>query len=109
MLRYVPLRKRAPVEFSASSPIVAVYRSGDHFTVSHGNRRVTRLYPQYFEYDDSLSELTVEADGRTQVVRLGSVVPAAESFMVAPQAGTYYLLVHSYSGSGSYTLEADVA
>ena len=47
-------------------------------------------------------------DGQYDVASYG--VTADELVTVQnPKAGTYYILVHSYSGAGSYTVEVDVA
>jgi len=48
------------------------------------------------------------ADGQYDAVSYG--VTADELVTIAnPQAGAYDILVHSYRGAGSYTLEVDVA
>jgi hypothetical protein len=85
-LRYVPMKKDGELHYEASSPLVAIQRSGNSFRVSYGNRRVTRLHPQFFEYDAGLEEVRMDIDGRTQLARVGTVVTVREQFTVlAPE------------------------
>ena len=81
-LGYVPLKKGEALRYEASSPLVAIEPAGDSFRVSYGNRRVTRLHPQFFEYDDAVSQVRLEVDGDERVAAVGSVVPVRERFTV---------------------------
>jgi len=85
-LGYVPLKKGEALRYEASSPLVAIEPAGDSFRVSYGNRRVTRLHPQFFDYDDALSEVRLEVDGHERRAPMGSVVPVHDRFTVhAPE------------------------
>jgi hypothetical protein len=86
-LSYIPLKKASEIVFSPSSPLVAVVESGESYRVFHGNRRVTRLYPQYFEYDSSIDAITIEVDGDERKVEFGNMVEVAQSFRVVPEKG----------------------
>ena len=86
-LRYVPLKKDEEIHYEASSPLVAITRTGDGYRVSYGNRRVTRLHPQFFEYDASLEAVSMDVDGDERRVPVGSVVTVRETFAVSPTPG----------------------
>ncbi|MBE9535173.1 MAG: hypothetical protein IMF03_09235 [Proteobacteria bacterium] len=86
-LGYIPLKKAAEIVFIPSSPLIAVVESGESYRVFHGNRRVTRLYPQYFEYDSSINAITIEVDGDERKVDFGNMVEVAQSFLVVPEKG----------------------
>ena len=86
-LRYFPLKKGASVEYTPSNPLLAVVGGDKSYEVYYGNRNVTRLDPQYFEYDTSIPALSMVVDGRDETVRFGSVVPVRESFLVRPEDG----------------------
>ncbi len=86
-LRYVPLKKGASIDFEASNPLLAVTGNGKSYRVSYGNRRMTYLHPQYFEYDDSIDKVLLHIDGKAVEASLGTVVPVKESFIVEPVAG----------------------
>lgn len=86
-LRYVPLREDSQVEFSASSPLVAITRKDGGYRVNYGNRRVTDLHPQYFTYDDSLQMVNMHLDGIPTQVEPGSLVDVRNSFKVEDMEG----------------------
>ena len=86
-LGYIPLKKASEIVFRPSSPLVAVVESGESYRVFHGNRRVTRLYPQYFEYDSSINAITIKIDGDERKVDFGNMVKVGRSFLVVPEKG----------------------
>jgi len=86
-LRYVPLREDSHVEFSASSPLVAITRRNNAYRVNYGNRRVTDLQPQYFDYDDSLSSIQMQIDGQARHVTPGTIVDVVKTFRVEEMEG----------------------
>lgn len=99
-LSYIPLKKAAEIVFSPSSPLVAVVESGKSYRVFHGNRRVTRLYPQYFDYDSSISNITMEVDGDEREVGFGNMVEVAKSFRIVPEKG-YRVNVIGFTKTGT--------
>jgi hypothetical protein len=81
-LGYVPLKKGAELVYTASSPLVAILDGEDGYRVSYGNRRITRLSPQFFEYDDGMSDVALRIDGVPRRIPLGSQVDVSSSFSV---------------------------
>ncbi len=86
-LGYIPMRRDRPLEFTASNPLLAIVGERDRYRVRYGNRHVTLLEPEYFEFDDSLEAVELEIDGETRRVSPGSVVRVAEWFRVRPRDG----------------------
>ena len=86
-INYVPIKKESAIEFRTNNPLVAVINSNKTFKVRFGNRSVTTLNPEYFHYDNSLNEVEIEIDGIESRIALGSVVPAANSFLILPIPG----------------------
>ncbi|MDX1513142.1 MAG: M99 family carboxypeptidase catalytic domain-containing protein [Gammaproteobacteria bacterium] len=86
-LGYVPLKKNSEIQYRANNPLVAILNQGTHFKVSYGNRSVTELHPQFFEYDTSRHFIGLEIDGNRRTVGFGRVVEARDSFRVEPQEG----------------------
>jgi hypothetical protein len=86
VLGYVPM-KRSGVDFASSSPLVALVPQGAGYNVWYGNRRLTRLQPQFLDYDDGLDEVTLAVDGETRSVPFGSIVPVKEVFAALAPAG----------------------
>lgn len=81
-IRFVPLKKDAPLNVNSRNPLVAVINEKNNYRVQYGNRHVTRLLPQYFEYDDSLSGIDMMIDGKPQFVPFGSHVQVDKYFKV---------------------------
>jgi len=86
-INYFPLKKNAELVFRASNPLVAITSKGNEYRVNYGNRRITRLRPQFFEYDSSLNSIVMEVDGIPRIVNVGSIVEVNDHFMVEPRAG----------------------
>jgi len=88
-LTYVPMKKDAPMELKGTKPLLALLKEKKNSTwrVAYGNRTITRLSPQYMEFDESLSTLEVEQDGTTTSVPLGRLVTVTDSFLIKSAQG----------------------
>ncbi len=86
-LGYIPMRRDGPLEFRASNPLLAIVGERDRYRVRYGNRHVTLLEPQYFEFDDSLEAIGLDVDGEHRTVAPGTVIRVGEWFRVKPRAG----------------------
>ena len=81
-LRFIPMKKGAPIDYSASNPLIAVLNQDRHYNIRYGNRSVTRLMPQYFDFDNSLTTVKLTVDGVEREVRLGGVIAVNDHFQV---------------------------
>ncbi|PLY13943.1 MAG: deacylase [Sedimenticola sp.] len=97
---YVPLQKNAELEFKPSNPLIAVTRKGKGYKVNYGNRSVTYLQPQFFDYDHSLDTITMEIDGVERDVHVGSVIEVQDNFQVNPQTDDYRVNVIGWTKQG---------
>ncbi|VAX11909.1 Putative periplasmic protein [hydrothermal vent metagenome] len=86
-LTYVPLKKSAPVDLDSNSPLMAIINDRNGYKVRYGNRHVTYLQPQYFDYDSSLEKVSLEVDGQAKTITLGSIVDIKNSLLVDPLPG----------------------
>lgn len=86
-IRFVPLQQDALSQFIANNPLVAITPKKDGYFVSYGNRRMTNLDPEYFDYDHSLSTIKMEIDGKQRDVAIGSIVQVKKNFNVSPLEG----------------------
>ncbi len=98
-LNYVPIKKDAPINYVASNPLIAVLDKKNAFHVRYGNRSVTRLVPQFYNFDDSLSQIDMQVDGEVKTVSLGDIVNVRETFQVLPLEG-YRVNVIGYTRTG---------
>ena len=83
-LNFVPMKKNAPVELKRTKPLLALLQEKKNSTwrVAYGNRTLTRLSPQYMDFDESLSSVNIVQDGKDVSVSVGQVVTVTESFRV---------------------------
>ncbi len=86
-INYFPMRREAGLDYLSSNPLVALVPNGDRVRVSYGNRRMTLLKPQFFDYDDSIDQVVMELDGVRREVPFGTTATAAQRFSVHPPEG----------------------
>ena len=98
-LSYVPIKRDGDIDFSASNPLIAVLNNKKVINVRYGNRSVTKLVPQYFNFDDSIKSIGMEIDDLDQQVELGGVVKVQHHFKVKPMPG-YRVNVIGFTRSG---------
>lgn len=98
-LNYVPLKKGSDIEFIPSNPLIAILHAGKKYRIFHGNRRITNIYPQYFEYDSSIDAITLWVDGRETEAKFGEIINVDKSFKVIPLDG-YRVNIIGFSKPG---------
>jgi hypothetical protein len=86
-LNYFPLPRATELDYLSSNPLVALVPSGDRVRVSYGNRRLTLLQPQFFDYDNSIAKVEMEIDGVRREVPFGTIARVGERFSVHPPEG----------------------
>ncbi|SBW03079.1 Purine nucleoside phosphorylase [uncultured delta proteobacterium] len=88
-LTFVPMKKGAPVELKGTKPLLAMLQEKKNasWRVAYGNRTLTRLSPQYMDFDESLSSVDTVQDGKTASVPLGQLVTVTDSFLVKSVKG----------------------
>ncbi|HID31715.1 MAG TPA: hypothetical protein EYP19_17175 [Desulfobacterales bacterium] len=86
-LDYIPLKKASAIAFTPRNPLITIVGSGESYKVYYGNRRLTRLYPEYFDYDSSITAITLQIDGTEKNVEFGQMVDVDHSFRVVPRTG----------------------
>jgi len=86
-LRFFPLKKGDALDFIASNPLLAVIPDKNALSIHHGNRRLTRISPSYYDYDHELRQIEMVVDGRPVTVGFGEIVDAKDSFMIHPIEG----------------------
>jgi hypothetical protein len=86
-INYVPIQKNSTIVFSTNNPLVAIVNTAKSYKVRYGNRGFTTLKPEYFDYDNSLSEIPIEIDGVKSQVPIGSMVTVSKNFKIQPMRG----------------------
>lgn len=86
-LNYFPLRKGSEQKIVSNNPLATVVNNGNHYRIHYGNRRMTILMPEYFEFDDSISEYDFSVDGEPKKVKFGSTLEVGREFIAEPKDG----------------------
>ncbi len=81
-ITYFPVEKGSKITFKPSSPVMTVIKEKGKYIVYYGNRRLTTLVPQYFEYDKFDGHIKVDIDGKIHDVTLGSLIKVKDYFNV---------------------------
>ncbi len=84
VIKYLPMPKKGSIDYKASNPLTAVVKDGKAYSVHYGNRRLTKLVPEYFDYTPSLKSVEVEIDGFKTNVPIGSLVRAKKYIKIMP-------------------------
>lgn len=98
-LNYVPLKKHSSLEYKKNNPLIAVIKTNNTLRVRYGNRYVTSLNPQYFEYDYSLNYVYIEIDGENKKINIGDKIDVQKNFRVLASSD-YRVNIIGYSKSG---------
>lgn len=98
-LNYMPLKKHSSLEYKKNNPLIAVVGGNKSLKVRYGNRYVTSLKPQYFEYDYDLDSIIVQIDGENKKINIGEKVNVEKSFRVLANSG-YRVNVIGYAKHG---------
>jgi hypothetical protein len=87
VLTRVPFPREAVGGLRCSKPLVALVRDDGGWRVAYGNRTLTRIQPEYMEFDASLDAFELLVDGRRRMVAPGDVVRVDGSFRVDVPTG----------------------
>lgn len=98
-INYLPLKRDSQIEFTASNPLVAITSKGNGYHVNYGNRKLTFLHPQFFDYDNSLNTLDMQVDGANAHVDLGTIIEVSDRFSIKPIEG-YRINVIGWTKAG---------
>jgi len=81
-IKYFPIKKNGEVDFKASNPLLKIVKKGSSYNIHYGNRRLSKLSADYFEYDNSRKSVKFQIDGKTQDIEFGSIVDVKRDFLV---------------------------
>jgi len=86
---FLPFKKGADPDIRASKPLLTIVpeRGQPTWRVAYGNRTLTRVNPEFMEFDDSLSSVDMLLDGKPYRVSMGDMVTVRDSFLVKDMPG----------------------
>ncbi|MDR1490344.1 MAG: deacylase [Desulfovibrio sp.] len=81
-LSRIPFRKGRSPDVRASKPLLALVREKDEWRVAYGNNTLTRIKPEFMDFDESLQKMELIVDGEATSVSPGEIVQVREYFLV---------------------------
>ncbi|WP_460168791.1 M99 family carboxypeptidase catalytic domain-containing protein [Campylobacter concisus] len=81
VISFVPFKK-GELSYHSPNPLIAVIKDNDTYKVQYGNRSVTRLKPQYFEFAKPLDKISLTIDGKEQELKSGDKFSVKKSFKI---------------------------
>ena len=81
MISFVPFKK-GELSYHSPNPLIAVIKENDTYKVQYGNRSVTKLKPQYFEFAKPLDKISLLSDGNELVLKSGDKFSVKKSFKI---------------------------
>ncbi|KFL33852.1 MULTISPECIES: M99 family carboxypeptidase catalytic domain-containing protein [unclassified Sulfurospirillum] len=97
-IKFFPMSKSTLV-YHSTNPLVAVLKEKDEYKIMNGNRLVSKLKPDFFEFDESLNSVGLIIDGKKTSAKIGSLISAKNSFQIDPIQG-YRINIIGYSKEG---------
>jgi len=97
-IRYFPMNKDKLV-YSSNNPLVAVIKDKDDYKIMNGNILVSTLKPDYNEFESSLSDISLQIDGKKSSAKIGTQVNVKNNFLIEPING-YRINVIGWSKPG---------
>ncbi len=79
-LNYFPLDKK--LQYFSKNPLIALVEEQGYIKVMNGNLLITKLKPQFYEFDNSLKDIHMRVDGEQTLHQPGEVVDVMKSFEV---------------------------
>lgn len=88
-LNMVPFKKNETPDVRATKPLLTLVpdQKQKNWRVAYGNRTLTRVHPEFMDFDDSLDSVSMILDGEAKTVRLGEIVSVSDSFLVKGEPG----------------------
>lgn len=86
-INYFPLQKGNDVKVSSTNPLTAIVSDGNNYKIHYGNRRISSLVPQYFEYDNTIDNFDFVIDKQKRNINFGTNIEVDEHFLVEPKDG----------------------
>lgn len=97
-IKFFPMSKGTLV-YNSTNPLVAVLKEKDEYKIMNGNILVSKLKPDFFEFEDSLNSVGLIIDGKKISAKIGSRISAKNSFQVEAING-YRVNIIGYSKNG---------
>lgn len=90
-LNYFPLPKDNIFDIKLDSPayIIGLLPKNNQVYLKYGNKLMTRLKPQFMDFDENLDSVNIEVDGAKIKAKVGSIIDVKNSFKITELSHDY--------------------
>ncbi|PAF48777.1 purine-nucleoside phosphorylase [Helicobacter sp. 12S02232-10] len=106
-LNYFPLPKgiqTSEIPLVSKAKIIGLLPKNNQIWLKYGNKLMTKINPDYMEFDNSLKEITLKVDGKEKNFAVPSIIEVKENFEILPLEG-YRVNVIGYVIPGDKSLK----
>ena len=81
-LNFFPMDENGILEFTASNPLMKVLKDGKDYVIHYGNRRLSRIHPDYTKISKGNRNINLFVDNKLRSVKFGDIVYVKNFFNV---------------------------
>jgi len=83
IIKYFPVKNDGTIDFVPSNPLMSIVKKQDEYIIYYGNRRLSRLKPDYIDYTNESKNVKIAIDGKIKSISFGSVITVKNNFNVS--------------------------
>jgi len=87
IINYFPVKNDGTIDFVPSNPLMSIVKKKNEYIIYYGNRRLSRLKPDYIDYTNESKNVTINIDNKNEIVPFGSLINVKDNFSVNPIKG----------------------
>lgn len=84
IINYFPVKNDGTIDFVPSNPLMSIVKKKDEYIIYYGNRRLSRLKPDYIDYTNEEKNIKIKIDNNDKQVAFGSLVTVKKDFNIYP-------------------------
>lgn len=84
IINYFPVKNDGTIDFVPSNPLMSIVKKNNEFVIYYGNRRLSRLKPDYIDYTNEEKDVKIKIDNNDKQTAFGSLITVKDQFQVYP-------------------------
>ncbi len=100
-LKYFPMSESG-IKYTSTNPLVAIVKEDNFYKIMNGNKFISKLIPETYQFDDSLEEVEIIIDGNKNSLKMGSTIEVNDWFKI-PKIKDYRVNIIGYTNKSNET------
>ena len=84
IIKYFPVKNDGTIDFVPSNPLMSIVKKKDEYIIYYGNRRLSRLKPDYIDYTNEMKNVKIKIDNKDKETPFGSLIIVKDQFKIYP-------------------------